>query len=102
MQPFSVIEASWRHPGSPRKIAYRIWHVPTPKALLPTLLLCGAEDRIISADAAMRWFQKLRCEKRVELFAGCYHELRHESVRDEVLRLVYDWVTIGNAISDET
>lgn len=57
----------------------------------PTLLLCGDADRVVSVEAAQRWFERLRCEKRRVLFPGCYHELHHEPVRDEVLRLVRDW-----------
>ena len=58
----------------------------------PTLLLCGAEDRIISVAAAQRWFEQLTCEKRMVMFPGCYHELHHEPVRQEVFQLVRDWV----------
>lgn len=57
----------------------------------PTLLLCGAADRVVSVEAAQRWFERLRCEKRSVVFPGCYHELHHEPVRDEVLQLVHDW-----------
>ena len=58
---------------------------------VPVLLLCGGSDRIISVAAAQRWFQRLTCEKRSATFSGCYHELHHEEVRDEVLRLVCGW-----------
>jgi alpha-beta hydrolase superfamily lysophospholipase len=61
---------------------------------VPTLLLCGGADRIISVAAARRWFDRLQCEKRCVEFSGAYHELHHEGVRDEVLRLVRDW-TLG-------
>lgn len=62
-----------------------------PSLRVPVLLLCGSEDRIISVPAAQRWFDRLTCEKRQRLFPGCYHELHHEPVRDELLRLVRDW-----------
>ncbi|MEK7746580.1 MAG: polyprenyl synthetase family protein [Elusimicrobiota bacterium] len=45
----------------------------------------------VSVEAARRWFERLRCVKRSVLFPGCYHELHHEPVRDEVLQLVHDW-----------
>ena len=57
----------------------------------PTLLLCGAAARVVSVEAAQRWFDRLRCEKRRVLFPDCYHELHHEPVRDEVVRLIRDW-----------
>ena len=59
---------------------------------VPVLLLCGAEDRIISVAEARRWFDQLTCEKRLVMFPHCYHELHHEPVRDEVLQLVREWV----------
>jgi len=58
---------------------------------VPTLLLYGTDDRIISVDTARRWFERLTCEKRCVAFPGCYHELHHEPARDTVLRLVCDW-----------
>jgi len=33
------------------------------------------------------------CEKRNVVFPDCYHELHHERIRDEALRLVCDWVS---------
>ena len=59
---------------------------------VPVLLLCGAEDRIISVAQAQRWFDQLTCEKRRVMFPGCYHELHHEPIRDEVFQLVREWV----------
>jgi len=58
---------------------------------VPVLLLCGTADRVISVQAAQAWFERLRCERRDVRFPGCYHELHHEPVRDEVVRLVRDW-----------
>ena len=60
---------------------------------VPALLLCGGEDRIISLAAARLWYSRLAGEKRRVEFPGCFHELHHEPVRDEVVRLVADWVT---------
>ncbi len=59
---------------------------------VPVLLLCGAEDRIVSVEAAKRWFSGVRGEKRCVVFPGCFHELHHEPVRDEVVQLIADWV----------
>ena len=59
---------------------------------VPVLLLYGSADRIISIAAARLWYSRLRCEKRRVVFPGCRHELHHEPVRDEVLRLACDWI----------
>lgn len=58
----------------------------------PVLMLCGAEDRIISLEASQRWFDRLVCEKRQVVFPGSYHELHHEAVSGEVLPLIGEWV----------
>ena len=63
---------------------------------VPTLLLCGGADRIISQEAAREWFGRLRCQKRSVEFPEAYHELHHEVVRDEALRLVREW-TLGQS-----
>ena len=62
---------------------------------VPTLLLTGAADRIVSLECAQRWFKLLPCEKQNRTFPGCYHELHHEAVFDDVVRLVREW-TVGN------
>ena len=62
-----------------------------PMVRVPTLLLCGEADRIISVEAARQWFERLDTVKRFVSFPDCYHELHHEAVRDEVARLVAEW-----------
>ncbi len=64
---------------------------------IPVLLLCGSADRVVSVEAAQRWFGLLRCEKRCVVFPDAYHELHHETVRDDVLRLIGDWALQGGA-----
>jgi alpha-beta hydrolase superfamily lysophospholipase len=63
-----------------------------PELRTPCLFLCGTEDRIVSVEAASRWFDLVAARKSRVIFPGCYHELHHEAVRDEVLRLVSGWV----------
>lgn len=59
---------------------------------VPTLLLYGTGDRIVSIAEAQRWFDRLTCEKRCVAFPESYHELHHEPVRGEVLRLIREWI----------
>ena len=59
---------------------------------LPILLLCGTADRIVSLAAARLWFSRLPGEKCRVDFPDAYHELHHESVREEVVRLVAEWM----------
>ena len=59
---------------------------------VPVLFLQGGADRIVSVAAAQRWYESLTCEKHQAFFPDCYHELHHETARDDMLRLVRDWV----------
>ena len=67
-----------------------------PTLRVPTLLLYGTDDHIVSIEMATRWFSLLTCEKRAVAFPGAYHELHHEPIREEALRLVCDWVRRGS------
>lgn len=58
----------------------------------PALLLTGGADRIVSVEAAQRWFDRLSGEKQQVAFPDAYHELHHEPAREDVVRLVSDWV----------
>ena len=60
---------------------------------VPTLLLYGEADRIVSIETANRWFHALSCQKRLVSFPGTYHELHHEDVCGEVVRLTREWLT---------
>lgn len=58
----------------------------------PTLLLTAGTDRIVSVEAERRWYAKLTCEKRQREFPDSFHELHHETVREEVFDLIREWV----------
>lgn len=58
----------------------------------PVLLLCGGEDRIVSVEAAERWLVRVPGPTRYVKFPHAYHELHHEDVKADVLRLVSEWV----------
>ena len=58
---------------------------------LPTLLLYGTADRIVSVALAQQWYDRLVCQKRGVALTDSNHELHHESVRTEVLRLIREW-----------
>ena len=58
---------------------------------MPILLLCGAADRIVSVEAAQRWYAQLRAPKASICFPESYHELHHEPIREELLRLISRW-----------
>lgn len=97
----SVVEAYRRDPLVHRVMSARAYATLTRaqgdalqragEVRMPVLLLCGAEDRIVSLAAAQRWYDQLTCEKQEVVFPGCYHELHFEAVREDVVRLVAEW-----------
>ncbi len=63
---------------------------------VPLLLLCGGDDQIISIRHVQEWAARVRCDKREVMFSGMYHELHHEAVADEAIRLVAEWSLGGS------
>jgi len=66
----------------------------------PVLLLLGEADRIISLRAARSWFERLQAPRALRVFAEARHELHHEPVREEVIRLLADW-TLGRMTPEQ-
>lgn len=63
-----------------------------PQLEVPTLILSGTGDRVVSLQACQEFVGRLRAPKRVMTFVGAYHELHHESVHSEVVDAVLQWV----------
>ncbi|MBI4322721.1 MAG: lysophospholipase [Candidatus Omnitrophica bacterium] len=59
---------------------------------LPTLLLYGTEDHVVSVDAGRRFYERLACDKRVVGFPASYHELHHEAVQPTVVEEMVRWI----------
>ena len=59
---------------------------------IPTLMLYGTGDRVVSPEACQAFFEGIACEKRLAVFPGAYHELHHESVAEDVVRQITEWV----------
>ena len=72
--------------------AMREAHEGADRVRLPTLMLYGAEDRVISLAACRDVFERLTCEKRLLAFEGCYHELHFEPVQPQVIAALAQWV----------
>jgi len=63
-----------------------------PQLEVPTLLLYGTGDRVVSHQACEDFAGRLTAPHRVRAFAGAYHELHHESVSSEVVDAVVQWI----------
>lgn len=59
---------------------------------IPTLLLYGTEDHVVSVAAGRRFYEQLACDKRVVSFPACYHELHHEAVQPTVVEEMVHWI----------
>lgn len=72
--------------------AMREAHDGAHRVNIPTLMLCGSEDRVISLSACRATFDRLICEKHLVAFEGCYHELHFESVHAQVIQKTAEWI----------
>lgn len=59
---------------------------------VPTLLMVGEGDRVVSVDTARGWFEALSCPKRLVAFPDAYHELHHEPVRPAIIKELVAWM----------
>lgn len=59
---------------------------------VPTLVLCGDEDCVVSPAACKLFHERLTCEKRLRAFPHCFHELHHEPVFPTVIEEVAAWI----------
>ena len=64
---------------------------------LPTLLLFGSDDLIVSPAACRSFGQRLRCPHRIIEYPGGYHELHHERVREDVAAAIASWSLANDA-----
>jgi alpha-beta hydrolase superfamily lysophospholipase len=60
---------------------------------LPTLMMYGTADRVISLAACQELFERLQSPKRLRVFEGCYHELHFESVQAQVIDEITTWMS---------
>ncbi len=59
---------------------------------LPALVMNGAEDAIISAQAVREFGEKAGPKVTVRIWEGLYHEIHNESVQAEVFKVILDWL----------
>lgn len=62
------------------------------RVAIPTLVLYGSADRVVSVAACRNVAEALTCEKHVIEFPDCYHELHHEPVFPRVIEELSRWV----------
>jgi len=94
----TVIQAYRRDRLVHQQMSFRTYHatlrmrnelLATARQLrVPTLLLCGDQDRLISVKAAFVWFERLTCPKNGIIFPGGYHELHHDGLLETIVRLI--------------
>jgi putative phosphoribosyl transferase len=56
----------------------------------PTLLIVGGEDRVV-LDLNSEAFDRLRCEKKLEIIRGATHLFEEPGALEEVARLAREW-----------
>ena len=60
---------------------------------IPALVLQAGDDRVVSREATVRFFEKLRSQnKELEIYEGLYHELLNETTREAIFLKISQWV----------
>ncbi len=59
---------------------------------LPLLLMHGAEDPIVSAEASREFAERAGGNVTLKLWEGAYHEIHNEAVKPEVFKLMLAWL----------
>jgi lysophospholipase len=64
-----------------------------PQIKIPLLMMHGTDDRLASADASRRLFERVKTsDKELVIYPGFYHELFNEPEKQEVFERVSDWL----------
>ncbi len=63
-----------------------------PAVTVPTLMMWGTADQVVSVPACEQWYATLICERRLKTFSGSFHELHHEAVREDARNELVQWV----------
>jgi len=58
----------------------------------PLLLMHGSGDQVTSHKASEYFYQKARKVATIKIWEGCYHELHHESDREQAFQFIIDWL----------
>ncbi|NMA05335.1 MAG: alpha/beta hydrolase [Acholeplasmataceae bacterium] len=59
----------------------------------PTLILHGAEDKIVPKEMSMRMYEYLQSkDKTLKLYEGAYHEILNEINKEEVIDDIIGWL----------
>ncbi len=97
----AVVEAYRKDPWVHDRISVRAYHAMhramtdamahAEQLALPTLILFGSDDPIISAAACRSFSQRLQCPHQILEYQGCAHELHHEPIREDAAAAIASW-----------
>jgi alpha-beta hydrolase superfamily lysophospholipase len=59
---------------------------------VPTLIMHGEKDMIISPDAAREFSERVKGDITFKLWHGLYHEIHNEKIQEEVLNYALGWM----------
>jgi alpha-beta hydrolase superfamily lysophospholipase len=59
---------------------------------IPLLIMQGSADRIVDPAATKKFVKKVKGDITFHLWAGDYHELHNEPNRDEVFKVLLQWL----------
>ena len=63
------------------------------KLKLPVLMLQAGDDRVVSKEATLHFFDNLASvDKKLEVFPGMYHEILNETGRQDIFAKISSWI----------
>ena len=96
-----VVRAYQRDPYVHRQVSARLYHdmlqagswvAERAEALaVPTLVLYGEADRVVSTDAVRGWARRLRSPHETVAIPDAFHELHHEPIADTIIQRIAEW-----------
>lgn len=98
----NVVEAYISDPLVHRKITVR-WFFETMKAMeevrshperlkVPAFLIHGSADELTDPSATQKFYEELRCEKKLSIYEGYYHEPFNEINNERVFQELVEWL----------
>jgi dienelactone hydrolase len=101
----AALVAAARRPNAVRAVVSRGGRPDLAGAALarvhaPTLLIVGSADPVV-LELNRKAYERLRCEKRLEIIAGATHLFEERGALEEVARLARDWFRAHFAVPSE-
>ncbi|MBE3143919.1 MAG: alpha/beta hydrolase [Planctomycetes bacterium] len=66
---------------------------------IPLLVLQGSTDRIVNPTATQQFAKNVTGDKTFVMWDGGYHELHNEPEKEQILKILVDWLDKHNTLA---